>query len=714
MPKIQTNNSYNCIAVIETNKNDETVYHIMLEDEEYHISLIRYKQDFYELDHLLNIHFPELRILLPKLNKKLGTLRSLFDYKKKTNTELLQDYLYQSISTPIGKSSLFKDFLSVQRHEDRLILKKGHQPSIAVQPTLKRKRSFYDVRQTKRPALNDYDIQQFESIKVLGKGATGKVILVRKEKRLFALKAIHKSWSITAKEVNHIKMERDILAKLSELHHPFLIQLYWAFQDIQNLYLVLDYHAGADLATLLQRFIYFPQEQCRLYCAEIVMGLQELHRHSILYRDLKPENVLLANDGHIVLTDFGLSKLFDNDDEHRTNTFCGTPEYLAPEIILQREYSYAVDYWSLGTMLYEMITGVTPFAAPTLDEMYDRVLYDDLLFPAHFDPEAVDLIAGLLERDPETRIGGVFEIRTHPYFINHLNWKDVYAKRVKPLYIPSVSSETDLSHFDPDFLCMSISIKEENDEAVLIRQKWLPSHCPAGLTMDAFKGYSFVRKEVDNEQSDNEDFTFFSYGDDSFTVIYVIGFYVFKTSGSRNHPSVIRARMKAVTVASVLSILIVKSLTPLDLITTLGLTPVFGIFKPLLLSVLLFLGPLSILYFDRELPFQENFDLQRDVVESFTKPLGQRNYFVAPFTEELVFRACMIAVLYQANYSKNYLIFVSPLYFGIAHLHHAWENYHALGKTREGLIQVICGSLFQFTYTTIFGWYASYLFIKTE
>ncbi|KAG1563465.1 hypothetical protein G6F49_000035 [Rhizopus delemar] len=285
LKKDSVNYRFEMSVTKETNEIQmQMVYHIMLEDEEYHISLIRYKQDFYELDHLLNIHFPEFRIPLPKLNKKLSTLRSLFDYKKKTNTELLQDYLYRSISTPIGKSSLFKDFLSIQRHEDRLMLKKGHQPSIAVQPTLKRKGSFYDVRQTKRLALNDYDIQQFESIKVLGKGATGKVILVRKEKRLFALKAIHKSWSITAKEVNHIKMERDILAKLSELHHPFLIQLYWAFQDIQNLYLVLDYHAGADLATLLQRFIYFPQEQCRLYCAEIVMGLQELHRHSILYR----------------------------------------------------------------------------------------------------------------------------------------------------------------------------------------------------------------------------------------------------------------------------------------------------------------------------------------------------------------------------------------------------------------------------------------------
>lgn len=340
----------------------------------------------------------------------------------------------------------------------------------------------------------------------------------KSSRKLFALKSITKSWNITRREVDHIRMERDILATLSEIHHPFLVRLYRAFQDVQNLYLVLDYHAGADLATLLQRYICLPAEQCRLYAAEIVMGLQELHRHCILYRDLKPENVLLASDGHIVLTDFGLSKMFDDDDkyEHRTTTFCGTPEYLAPEIILQEEeYSYAADFWSLGTMLYEMLTGVTPFAAPTPEEMYDRVLYDDLLFPAKFDPEAMDLIAGLLERDPLNRLGagfgGVFELRTHAYFSAHLNWKYVHAKRIQPMYVPMRTSETDLSNFDPDFLNMSTHIKEETDEAVTLRQRWLPDACPAGLSANAFRGYSYIDQTNDSSEIPYEsELSFFS------------------------------------------------------------------------------------------------------------------------------------------------------------------------------------------------------------
>ncbi|KAI9264765.1 kinase-like domain-containing protein [Sporodiniella umbellata] len=515
--------TFNRIAVIETKvkilNNSCTVYHILLENQEQHFSLVRHMEDFYELDNLLYKHFPKYRIPLPKLKSAKKTLGSLFAYKKgKENSELLQEYLYQSSLIDIGRTSLFRDFLSVQREEDRVISKteKCQQQSI-VQPTmtLKRKRSFYDSKQSKRPSAIE-TIQQFELIKVLGKGATGKVILVRRKQdsnRLFALKTINKSWNITTREVNHIKMERDILATLSELNHPFLIQLHWAFQDTQNLYLVLDYHAGADLATLLQRFVCFPQDQCRLYCAEIIMGLQELHRHCILYRDLKPENVLLASDGHIVLTDFGLSKMFGNNEEHRTTTYCGTPEYLAPEIILQEdEYSYAADYWSLGTMLYEMITGDIPFAETTPDDMYERVLYDDLLFPANFDPEAMDLIDGLLEKDPLLRLGtgssGVFEIRTHPYFSNHLVWKDVYSKRISPPYVPCMSSETDLSNFDPDFLGMSITIKEESDDAVLVRQRWLPEQCPAGLTENAFRGYSFIQSN-NSELKNESEFTFF-------------------------------------------------------------------------------------------------------------------------------------------------------------------------------------------------------------
>lgn len=311
-------------------------------------------------------------------------------------------------------------------------------------------------------------------------------------------------------------MERDILATLSQIYHPFIIKLQSAFQDQQNLYLVLEYHAGADLATLLQRYINFPAEQCRLYAAEILMGLQELHRHHILYRDLKPENVLLAADGHIVLTDFGLSKMFEGEDkyEHRTMSFCGTPEYLAPEIIQQDEYSYAADYWSLGTMMYEMITGVTPFIAETVQEMYTRIVYGDLIFPYGFDPEAMDIIAGLLERDPLDRLGagfgGVFELRTHSYFSGHLDWKDVHAKRIKPYYVPSRSSETDLSNFDPEFLNMSTHLKEENDQAIILRQKWLPDTCPAGLAKDAFRGFSFADKNTNLDMPYESELSFFS------------------------------------------------------------------------------------------------------------------------------------------------------------------------------------------------------------
>lgn len=226
---------------------------------------------------------------------------------------------------------------------------------------------------------------------------------------------------------------------------------------------------------------------------------------------------MLAADGHIVLTDFGLSKMFEDQDkhEHRTTTFCGTPEYLAPEIILQdEEYSYAADFWSLGTMLYEMITGITPFAAETPEDMYDRVLYDDLVFPRRFDPEAQDLITGLLERNPIHRLGagygGVFELRTHAYFSNHLNWKDVHAKRIQPPYVPLRTSETDLSNFDPDFLNMSTHIKEENDEAVILRQRWLPDSCPAGLQEHAFRGYSYLEQENASDIPYESEISFFS------------------------------------------------------------------------------------------------------------------------------------------------------------------------------------------------------------
>lgn len=202
------------------------------------------------------------------------------------------------------------------------------------------------------------------------------------------------------------------------------------------------------------------------------------------YRDLKPENILLAADGHLVLTDFGLSKQFYQGAGHRTGTFCGTAEYMAPEILMSKDYSYAVDYWSLGTIMYEMMTGVTPFWAETHAEMYARVLQDPLEFPEDFDPVAANLITGLLEREPHRRLGagidGPSSVRSHPYF-STLNWSDVYNKRIRPPYIPQFSSETDVHNFDPEFVGMSPRLSPVNHDSVLEHQ---------------FHGYSFVNESV--------------------------------------------------------------------------------------------------------------------------------------------------------------------------------------------------------------------------
>ncbi|CAO3589444.1 unnamed protein product [Absidia cylindrospora] len=345
------------------------------------------------------------------------------------------------------------------------------------------------AKQKKQPTRMTLDDLQF--LKVLGKGCMGKVILVRHHQsaRLYALKAISKEWVITQREIEHAVMERNILSKVSKAQHPFLIKLHHSFQNANQLFLVMDYHVGSDLATQLQLHYCFDADRCRFYIAEILLGLQELHRLGILYRDLKPENILLAADGHIVLTDFGFSRLFDEDEENQqsssmdspldtrrlpyhTRTFCGTVEYMAIEIFLSEEYTYAVDYWSLGIILYEMLLGYTPFGTDNDAELYRRVMEDPIDIPQDMPPATADLILGLLERNPEDRLGCAqfFDVQSdgdaydsvmdyedilqHPYFY-HLDWSDVYNKRLPAPFVPRLKSETDVSHFDPDFVKLS-------------------------------------------------------------------------------------------------------------------------------------------------------------------------------------------------------------------------------------------------------------------
>ncbi|KAJ2321942.1 Serine/threonine-protein kinase, partial [Coemansia sp. RSA 2702] len=238
-------------------------------------------------------------------------------------------------------------------------------------------------------------IEQFDLLKVIGKGSFGKVMQVRKRDtdRIYAMKILSKSKIVMRSEVAHTLAERNVLAKIN---HPFIVPLKFSFQTPEKLYLVLAFINGGELFHHLQREGRFDQHRSRFYAAELLSALDCLHSYNVIYRDLKPENILLDYSGHIALCDFGLCKLNMGDNE-TTNTFCGTPEYLAPELLQGRGYTKTVDWWTFGVLLYEMMTGLPPFYDENVNEMYRRILEDDLIFPENMGNRAKSLLRGLLQ-----------------------------------------------------------------------------------------------------------------------------------------------------------------------------------------------------------------------------------------------------------------------------------------------------------------------------
>lgn len=307
------------------------------------------------------------------------------------------------------------------------------------------------------------------------------------------MKSIIKEHVIEQREITHTLDERNILAKLSELDHPYLAKLHTSFQDEHRLYLLTNYYCGGDLATHMAKLYSFPKECALFYAAEIIDGIGALHSLGVLYRDLKPENILLTGDGHIILTDFGLSKWLNASDNYTTQTFCGTAEYLAPEVLLGESYSFGIDHWSFGTILYEMLAGITPFWADNHADMYRRVLEDPLEFPADiFDYETAEFISDILDRDPRTRLGAqsVDDIKDHVYFAD-ISWDDIRNRRLQPPYLPPVTdNELDFTNFDPDFLAMTPQLTPISSEIDFSEE-----------IQDIFDGYSFTNeKYIDYEQ----------------------------------------------------------------------------------------------------------------------------------------------------------------------------------------------------------------------
>lgn len=298
--------------------------------------------------------------------------------------------------------------------------------------------------------------QDFELKKVLGKGGYGKVFQVRKTtgadaNSYFAMKVLKKASIVrNQKDTAHTRAERNIL---EAVRHPFIVELVYAFQTGGKLYLILEYLSGGELFMHLEREGIFLEDTACFYLCEIILALEHLHNLGIIYRDLKPENVLLDAQGHVKLTDFGLCK------EHIqegivTHTFCGTIEYMAPEILMRSGHGKAVDWWSLGALMYDMLTGMPPFCADNRKKTVDAILKDKLNIPGYLTPDSRDLIRRLMKRQVSQRLGSGPNdgqaVRAHPFFKN-VNWEDVVARRLDPPIKPVLASEDDVSQFDTKF-----------------------------------------------------------------------------------------------------------------------------------------------------------------------------------------------------------------------------------------------------------------------
>jgi len=295
-------------------------------------------------------------------------------------------------------------------------------------------------------------LEDFDLLKVLGKGGFGKVMLVRKKNStdIFAMKVLKKEAVIRRNQVTHTKTETHILR---QIRHPFLTRMHFAFQSEGKLYMVLNYLPGGELFYRLKREGRFSVERVRLYTSEIALGLGHLHSLDMIYRDLKPENILLDEVGHCCLTDFGLSKEMVNTP-NAARTFCGTPEYLAPEILQGVGHGKAVDWWSLGTLVFEMLTGLPPFYSRNINHMYEKILKAELRCPTYLPSDVKDMIEKLLVRDPLRRLasgpGDIKELEQHTFF-SALDFGKVYRKEYTPIYKPNLGGDTDVANFDPTF-----------------------------------------------------------------------------------------------------------------------------------------------------------------------------------------------------------------------------------------------------------------------
>ena len=310
-------------------------------------------------------------------------------------------------------------------------------------------------------------IKDFEKLNTVGLGSYGRVCLCKKKKsgKVYVMKILKKNDIIKQKQVDHVYSEYTIL---SMLKHPFIVQLIGVnFEDPKYIYFILEYIQGGELFTLLRSKVTFPVPQTKFYIAHIITIFEYLHSKNIVYRDLKPENILINKNGYLKLTDFGFAKQLDSE-KAKTYTLCGTPEYLAPEIILNKGHGKAVDWWTLGILLFEMLVGIDPFSDDEPMKTYQKILKGKINFPKEINKDAKSLIKHLLVQDTTKRYGclknGVKDILNHRFF-DGFDWKNFVYLSMEAPYIPQIKNDEDTSNFEkyPESDLESSTVDKKND-----------------------------------------------------------------------------------------------------------------------------------------------------------------------------------------------------------------------------------------------------------
>ncbi|XP_075980520.1 protein kinase C iota type isoform X5 [Anticarsia gemmatalis] len=340
-------------------------------------------------------------------------------------------------------------------------------------------------------AQRQYSLDDFELIRVIGRGSYAKVLMVelKRTKRVYAMKVIKKALVTDDEDIDWVQTEKHVFETAS--NHPFLVGLHSCFQTPSRLFFVIEFVRGGDLMFHMQRQRRLPEEHARFYAAEISLALHFLHERGVIYRDLKLDNVLLDHEGHIKLTDYGMCKEGVRPGD-TTSTFCGTPNYIAPEILRGEEYGFSVDWWALGVLTYEMLAGRSPFdiaqAADnpdqnTEDYLFQVILEKTIRIPRSLSVKAASVLKGFLNKNPAERLGcgenGFLDIVNHPFF-KSIEWEMLEQKQVVPPFKPRLEGERDLANFPPEFTDEPVHLTPDNDTVI------------ADIDQSEFEGFEYV------------------------------------------------------------------------------------------------------------------------------------------------------------------------------------------------------------------------------